>query len=143
MSPISVLLVDDNPDFLKSVARFLSADPQIVIAGSVLSGREALEQIESLHPDLVLMDLTMPGMNGLEATRLIKAQPDAPCVIILTLHDNAEYRAAAKIVRADGFVAKSEFGTQLEPLIRALSNEQRKVRGEARAEPTLEGQGRV
>ena len=101
MSPINVLLVDDNAEFLKSATRFLAVDPQIVIAGCALSGRGALEQVALLHPDLVLMDMAMPGMNGLKATRHIKAQPDAPRVIILTLYDNAEYRAAAEAMGAD------------------------------------------
>jgi DNA-binding NarL/FixJ family response regulator len=56
-------------------------------------------------------------MNGLEATGRIKAQPDAPYVIILTMYDHAEYRAEARAVGADGFVVKSEFVTQLLPLI--------------------------
>jgi DNA-binding NarL/FixJ family response regulator len=120
MKPICVLLVDDSSGFLEMAARFLSTDPRIVVVGHALSGHDALEQVARLNPDLVLMDLVMPGMNGLEATRLIKAQAGAPRVVILTLHDNPEYRAAAEAVGADGFVAKWEVGTQLEPLIHTL-----------------------
>jgi DNA-binding NarL/FixJ family response regulator len=118
--PIRILLVDDSPGFLKSAARFLSAEPRIEVAGQALSSRDALEQVISLRPDLVLIDVAMPGMNGLEATRRIKAQSDAPQVIILTMHDNPEYRAEARIAGADGFVSKSEFGSQLLPLIYEL-----------------------
>jgi PAS domain S-box-containing protein len=118
--PIRILLVDDSPGFLQSAASFLSADPLFEIVGLALSGRDALEQVAQLHPDLVLMDLAMPEMNGLEATRHIKAQPGGPRVVILTLHDNPEYQAAAQAVGADGFVAKSEFGAQLLPLIHGL-----------------------
>ncbi len=120
MSPLRVLLVDDSHDFLESAARFLSAYPCLEIVGWTLSGRDARELVARLQPDLVLMDLTMPGMNGLEATRQIKALPGAPCVVILTLQDNPEYRLAAESVRADGFIAKSDFGTQLLPLIHTL-----------------------
>ena len=120
MPPIRVLLVDDNAEFLQSAARFLSVDPRIVIVGCARSGREALDQVALLHPDLVLMDMAMPGMNGLKATRRIKAQPDAPHVIILTLYDNAEYRTAAEAMGADGFVPKWEFGTKLLSLIHTL-----------------------
>jgi DNA-binding NarL/FixJ family response regulator len=98
----------------------LSASLHIEIVGRALSGRDALEQVALLHPDLVLMDLAMPEMNGLEAARRIKVQPDAPRVVILTLYDNPEYHAVAGAVGADGFVAKSEFGTQLLPLIHKL-----------------------
>lgn len=73
-----------------------------------------------LCPNLVLMDLAMPRMNGLEATRHIKAQPSAPYVVILTLNDSSEYRLASEAVGADGFVTKSEIGTTLLPLIDSL-----------------------
>jgi DNA-binding NarL/FixJ family response regulator len=66
------------------------------------------------------MDLTMPEMNGLEATRQLKARADEPRIIILTLHDNSEYRAAAAAASADGFVTKSELGMQLVPMIHHL-----------------------
>ena len=120
MSPLRVLLVDDSQDFLESAARFLSAYPSLEIVGWTFSGRDARELVARLQPDLVLMDLTMPGMNGLEATRQIKALPGAPSVVILTLHANHEYRVAAEAAGADGFIAKSEFGTQLLPLIHTL-----------------------
>jgi len=117
MTPVRVLLVDDNAEFLGSATHFMSEDSDIEIAGYALSGDEALKQVVRLVPDLVLMDLAMPGMSGLEATRQIKALPETPRVVILTLHDNAEYRAAAAAAGADGFVAKSEFCTALQPQI--------------------------
>jgi len=114
------MLVDDSHEFLDSAVRFLSADPRVMIVGHALSGDDALEQIQRLKPDLVLMDLAMPGMNGLQATSHIKAESSAPYVIILTLYDSPEYRAAAADVGADGFIIKSEFGTQVLPLIDVL-----------------------
>jgi len=120
MELIRTLLVDDSAEFLDAAGRFLSSDPIIEIVGSALSGKEAIEQVASLNPDLVLMDLAMPGINGLETTRRIKADPEAPRIIILTLHDNPEYRAASESVDADGFIAKSDFGSELLPLIRLI-----------------------
>lgn len=120
MSPIRTLLVDDSLAFLDSATRFLDGDQRLEIVGRGLSGRDALEQIPLLRPDLVLMDLAMPEMNGLEATRLIKRQPNAPCVVILTLNDSYEYRMAAAAVGADGFLTKSEFAIELLPLIDSL-----------------------
>jgi DNA-binding NarL/FixJ family response regulator len=113
-------LVDDDKDFLDSAAHFLAGHPEIEVVGRASSGRCALEQVPLLKPDLVLMDWTMPEMNGLEATRQLKAQPDGPRVILLNLHDNSEYRAAAQAAEADGFVAKSDLGLQLLPLIHTL-----------------------
>jgi DNA-binding NarL/FixJ family response regulator len=115
-----VLLVDDNAEFLDSAAHFLNTDPRIEIVGRACSGRGALEQVPLLKPDLVLMDLSMPEMNGLEATRALKEQGDDPRIIILTLHDNPEYRAAAAAVRADGFVTKTDLDLQLLPMIHQL-----------------------
>ena len=123
LPPLRILLVDDNAQFLDVAARTLAAVPSIEIVGRALSGRDALEQVTQLQPDLVLMDVPMPNMNGLEATRHIKAQPGAPRVVILTLHDAPEYRAAAEAVGADDFVSKAEFNAQVLPLIRALRDE--------------------
>jgi two-component system chemotaxis response regulator CheY len=120
MPPICILLVDDSPEFLESAAGYLATQPDLRVVGRALSGPAALEQAAVLRPDLVLMDIALPGMNGLEAARQIKAWPAPPRIIILTLHDNPEYRSAAAAVRADGFVAKSDFGVQLLPVVRAL-----------------------
>jgi DNA-binding NarL/FixJ family response regulator len=123
MKPIRVLLVDDNVQFLRTASRLLAEDPHFMIVGAVQSGRAALEEVDGEPLDLVLMDLAMPEMNGLDVTRQIKRRTGAPCVVILTLHDNAEYRSAAQLAGADGFVGKSELATELGPLIRALLDE--------------------
>lgn len=113
MDYIRTLLVDDNPKFLDAASRFLISDPIIDVIATSLSGEEAIEQVRALNPDLVLMDIALPGISGLEATRRIKGLPDPPCVIILTLHDNEEYRNASQAVQADDFIAKSDFGNDL------------------------------
>ncbi len=120
MTLVRTLLVDDSAEFLGAATRFLATDPQIKVVGHALSAREAIDEVTRLQPDLVLMDVAMPEMNGFMATRQIKGRPNPPRVIVLTLYDNDEYRAQAQAAGADGFVAKSEFGTQLLPLIHAL-----------------------
>jgi DNA-binding NarL/FixJ family response regulator len=119
-SPIRVLLIDDNPRFIAAASHFLATVPNVAVVGCALSGQEGLTQVTDLQPDLVLMDVAMPTLSGLEVTRQLKAQPNSPCVIILTMHDSREYRAAAEIVGADGFITKSEFGAQLLGLIYKL-----------------------
>jgi CheY-like chemotaxis protein len=120
MGRIRTLLVDDNPDFLASAAAYLATEPALEVVGHALSGQEALDQTVQLRPDLVLMDWTMPGMTGLEATQRLKEQPEAPRIVLLTLNDTPEHRGAAVAARADGFLSKLAFGTSLLPLIRAL-----------------------
>ena len=117
---IRILLVDDDPDFLRSIRQFLEVDQRTEVVGSVRSSREALEEVSRLQPDLVLMDIVMPGTSGLEAARQIKAQPGAPRVILLTLHDDKAYRDEAENIHADGFVSKSEAGVKLLSVIYTL-----------------------
>lgn len=119
MNDLRVLLVDDSGPFLESAARFLAAERGFRVVGYAHSGEEAVAKAQALAPDVVLMDLSMPGMGGLEATRLIKKRGNAPRVVVLTMHDTAQYRAAA-VGLADGFVAKTDFGTCLVPMIRQL-----------------------
>ncbi len=120
METVRVLLVDDSPEFLEVAADYLSMDPEIKVVGCACSGLDGLRRVAELRPDLVLMDVTMPGMNGLEATRAIKAKESPPRVLILTLYDIPEYRAAAASAGADGFLNKSDFGERLLPLIHSL-----------------------
>lgn len=120
MKPLRILVVDDNAAFLESVTRFLANNPGIEIVGKVSSGREAVDQTSALKPDLVLIDLMMSEMNGLEATRLLKQLPDPPTVIVVSLHDDPSFRIAAQGAGADGFLPKRLLPTQLIPLLEKL-----------------------
>jgi CheY-like chemotaxis protein len=116
-----VLLVDDNPEFLKAAERILSLVPHLEVVGRASSGEEAVEQTKALRPGLVLINWSLPGMNGLEATRRISAQPNPPKVLILSLQDYPEYRLAAKEAGAEGLLSMSEFGQKIPSLIDYLT----------------------
>lgn len=120
MYAIRTLLADGSTEFADSAARFLSLIPQVSLVGQAHSSREALKMICDLAPDLVLMDLALSKMNGLEVTQHIKATDNPPLVVVLGLHDNAHYRKAAHQVGADGFVAKSDFGCDFPALLKRL-----------------------
>lgn len=92
----------------------------MTVVGSASDGLSGVELVQSLAPDLVLMDLSMPVLGGLEATRRIKEISPAPRVVILTLHDNQEYRRSAYESGADGFVSKSGLTAALPALVEAL-----------------------
>ena len=120
MAAIRTLLVDDNATILASVEHFVNTLPDVEVIGRARSGQQALQLVGQLLPDLVLMDVDMPGMNGLEATRLIKRLSTAPRVIILSIHDQMEYRDAATSVRADAYISKGEICPQLPATVRHL-----------------------
>jgi DNA-binding NarL/FixJ family response regulator len=118
--PIRILLVDDSPEFLKSASSLLARESRILVVGQANSGTEALDMIADLRPDLVLMDLTMPAMNGLDATRAIRKIPNSPPVVILTLHDNQEYVVAARESGAVGFISKADLTKDFSALVDQL-----------------------
>jgi len=120
MNLVRVIVVDDNLTLLRSVGRLMASMPGVELVGEASSGRAALEMVARLRPDLVLMDLVMPGIDGRELTRLLLVQPEAPLVIMMTLHDLPEYRDVARAAGAHGFLNKSDLGMQLQPMIRRL-----------------------
>lgn len=117
MKQVRVLLVDDSVEFLDSASDFLTRDGRVLVVGRARDGRDGVRLAEELAPDLVLMDLAMPVMNGLAATRTIKARPTSPCIVIVTLHDHPEYRRRADEARADGYICKSDFIEAVSALI--------------------------
>ncbi|MFN7946290.1 MAG: response regulator transcription factor [Blastocatellia bacterium] len=117
---VRVLLADDSPCFLRALSRMLSSEGGFEIVGQASSGNEAVESTLILRPDLVLMDVSMPGLSGLEATSIIKEQAAAPRVIIVTLNDDGLLASQSRQVKADGFISKASVALELIPLIRQL-----------------------
>lgn len=117
---LRVLLVDDSPGFLALLERFLATEPWLVVVGTAASGQQAIEQVPLLRPDLVLLDLVMPHMNGLEALKRLKALTKPPLVVILSFEKSPELQDAAKTLGAAAMVAKAEMGKLLLPLIATL-----------------------
>ena len=117
-----VLLVDNSADLLRSTKNLLATSDDVEVIGCATSCREALECVSRMHPDLVLVDVTMGDMSGIEATRRMKAEPRPPLVVLTTLYDESRYEREAMAAGADGLVAKPELGTRLLPIIRVLTS---------------------
>ena len=114
---MKILLVDDNALFLASAQRFLSNVAAVEAVATARDGIEALEYLGHDRPDLVVMDLNMPRMNGFEATRRIKALDPTLRVVVVSLHDAAEFRTAAALAGAESFITKQDFAAQLPGLL--------------------------
>jgi DNA-binding NarL/FixJ family response regulator len=115
-----VFLVDDSRVFLDTAKKFLSANSDFEVIGSAYSGEEGLEKLALISPDLILMDMSMPGIGGVQATRFIKTKQNPPKIVIVSIYDNPEYQDLVRSAGADGFIAKSDFGTKLLPLLNGL-----------------------
>ncbi len=109
---------DDDANFRRRVRELLASEPDIEVVGEAANGQEAILKARELEPDLVLMDVRMPGINGLEATRRLKDEMSQLDVIILTLFDLDEYRKAATNSGASGYVIKKSLIEALSPTIR-------------------------
>jgi len=118
---LSVLLVDDHEGFINAAVRHLRRLDWVNIVGSAGNGIEAIAQCEALRPNVVLMDLAMPEMGGLQATRLIKAQDAPPYVVIASHFDDAEHREHALRAGADAFVSKLSYIHDVMPLLEKLA----------------------
>lgn len=114
MASIRVLIADDHRDFRRVVHEFLERIPNVSVVGEATNGGEAVQQVEVLIPDVVLMDISMPLMNGLEATRIIKQRWPSTKVLIATTYDDPTYRMQALEARADGFILKGSLKPSLE-----------------------------
>lgn len=121
LPPVKILIVDDHAGFISAAIRHFRRQPWIDVVGTASNGIEAISQCEILRPDAVLMDLAMPEMGGLQATRLIKAQDAAPFVVIASHFDDGEHRAHAERAGADAFVSKLTYLHDVLPLLEQLA----------------------
>jgi DNA-binding NarL/FixJ family response regulator len=104
--PVRVLVADDHPVFRSSVVRALAVVPDVEVAGEVDSGDRACEVVQDLHPDVVLIDLSMPGMDGLDATRRIRRTSPDTSVVVITAFDGPSIERSAFAAGAAGVVTK-------------------------------------
>jgi DNA-binding NarL/FixJ family response regulator len=109
---IKILLVDDVTAVRKGLSTILQLMDDLIIVGEARNGLEAVRLAEQLKPDVILMDLAMPELDGFEATRRIKADHPEICVIAFSIHDDVKTRAKAYAAGADAFIDK-ETETQL------------------------------
>lgn len=120
MTKIRVVLAEDHTIVRKGIRSLLDDEPTIAVVGEAENGREAVTQAETLQPDIVVMDHTMPLLNGLEATRQIREHCPAVQVLILTMHTNEEYIFEFLQAGAAGYLVKQSAPTDLVAAILAI-----------------------
>jgi len=117
MTLIRLLIVDDHDAFLNAAERHLRRVAHVAIVGRGRNGIEAVALADELKPDVVVLDLAMPEMGGLQATRLIKAQDEPPYVVIASHFDDVEHREHSQRAGADAFISKLNYIAELLPII--------------------------
>jgi DNA-binding NarL/FixJ family response regulator len=128
---IRLLIADDQALVRGGFRMILDAQPDMEVVGEANNGREALELARSLAPDVVLMDIRMPELDGLEAARRLLVNPDAPRVLVLTTFDSDEYVYDAMKAGASGFLLKAVRPEQLAEAVRVVAA------GDALLAPTI------
>jgi DNA-binding NarL/FixJ family response regulator len=129
INPLRIILADDHALFRRGVKALLSSHPQYSIIGEAANGCEALELAQLTHPDVVLMDIDMPGMNGLKATRLIKASLPKTAVVILTVSDYESQLFEAIKCGASGYLLKNLEPDELYDMLEKLQQGEAAING--------------
>ena len=127
----TVLIVDDDANVRRAVRSVFEDDEGFTVVGEAVNGVDAIAKTEEFSPDLVVLDLSMPVMNGLEAAEILKSRWPATPVFVLTAHGGPEVNRAAKTAGVDAVFSKSEHMDELlaEARARLLNNKKKRRRG--------------
>ena len=122
MRPYQIILADDHLMFRKGIKRIIEDTEGLFVMGEAGDGLELMSLLRKSTPELVILDLSMPRLRGLEATKEIKALYPSTKVLILTMHRNKEYLMQALAAKADGYLLKEDTDTQLIAAIETIRN---------------------
>jgi len=120
MDKIRVVIADDHAIVREGTRRVLESEPDIDVVGEAADGEEAVRETTRLKPDVAILDIAMPNLNGIEATRQIKTLCPTTAILILTAYDNEHYVASILEVGAAGYLLKNVRGTELVEAVRSV-----------------------
>ncbi|HEX3685613.1 MAG TPA: response regulator transcription factor [Bryobacteraceae bacterium] len=124
MNSLSILIADDHEVVRRGIRTLLEARPEWRICGEAATGREAIEKAKRLRPDLLVLDITMPDLDGLEAIPALLAVCPSVRILVLTMHDSGDTAARALAMGASGLVLKSDAGRDLVRAVQAMEKGQ-------------------
>ena len=130
---IRLLLVDDHPLVREGLKRVLSSVMGVIVVGEAATGEEAIKRVRDLEPDIVMMDLSLPKMSGIEATRIIKAEAPNTRVLALTMHMEEIYVRGALEAGASGYLVKDARPSDLVEALEAIHRGEQYLMTEAKA----------
>ena len=119
---LRVLIADDNESIRRSISQILHSQADIEVVCEAVDGADAVRKITEHRPDVVLLDITMPRMNGLEVAETIKTQFPSVQVLIVSQHDSRGFQWAALAAGVSGYIVKSNVGRDLVPELRRIQN---------------------
>jgi len=121
MRTIRVILVDDHPAIRKGVRRILESAPDMKVVGEAGNGADGLRLVEELHPDVLLLDMELPGMKGLDVARRLRADDSPVPILALSAHDDRQYIEGMLANGAAGYLVKEEAGEFLIEAVRGVA----------------------
>ena len=124
-STLRVLVVDDNESVRHAICQVLLSQADVEVVCEAIDGVDAIEKVKVHRPDVVLLDITMPTMNGLEAAEILKKEFPSIHVLIVSQHDTRGFQWAALATGVSGYIIKSNVGTDLIPELRRIQGARR------------------
>ncbi|MDF2570845.1 MAG: cheB 7 [Sporomusa sp.] len=140
---IKVLIADDIAATRENICKLMNFDPDMIVIGQAESGHEAVQKVKELQPDVVLMDINMPGMDGIAATEQIAAESPNSCIIIMSVQGEQEYLRRAMVAGAKNYLIKPFSGDELLQAIRQSFSNEKKRRKVGKSEIRQEEQGKI
>jgi DNA-binding NarL/FixJ family response regulator len=122
MNPFNIIIAEDHSAFRQLLHRELQGGKALKIIGEVEDGVQLLELLQMVQPDLVILDISMPNLGGLETAKIIKKQHGTVKVLFLTMHKNPAYVEQARLIGVEGYLLKEELDRELLPAIDLIRN---------------------
>lgn len=127
MQSMKVLIADDQDEFRTSLAEFINKHEGFEVIGQATNGDEAITLTKILSPDLILMDISMPRLNGIDAARQIKEFAPAMKIVFITIHEEHTYRALVKLLHVHGYVCKSSLKQELPTVLQQMKENESSI----------------